>query len=348
MFTWYLCREILKPFMLITAILTALLVAGEMSEILGRVVSGQYSDWAILAIIGYQLPILIPELLPAAFFLAALTSLNRMSEESERIILHAIGQSDSDILKQVLLYTALPALVVMLAFTHWLTPLSEGSLTRYLIEQQNRPLTDIVTPGDFYSLNQRNTTLYAQRSNPSEGTLLSVFMVRVDDDRIAVNTAPSARIETQQQRQYLTLFNGVQRIFSLSPDETEKIDYRQFALYIPSAESSGSNSSRDATSTVALWQSGQQSSRSNAIERTMLACLIPVLAIWAVALTRVKPRKGKVGAIAMGIVLYILFTFGQQTLQTAVEKDQLPLVASPWWYLGVLALVGVVLVRRHR
>jgi len=348
LFTWYLCREILKPFILITAILSALLVAGEMSEILGRVVSGQYSDWAIVAIIGYQIPILIPELLPAAFFLAALTSLNRMSEESERIILHAIGQSDSDILKQVLLYTAMPAMLVMLAFTHWLTPFSQGSLTQYLIEQQNRPLTDIVAPGDFYSLNQRNTTLYAQRSNPSEGTLLSVFMARVEDDSIAVNTAPSARIETQQQRQYLTLFNGAQRVFSLTPGETEKIDYRQFALYIPSVESRGSSAPKDASSSVTLWQSGKQSNRSNAIERSLLACLIPVLAVWAVALTRVKPRKGKVGAVAIGIVLYIVFTFGQQTLQTAVEKGQLPLIASPWWYLCVLALIGVVLVRRHR
>ncbi|MDB2448922.1 LptF/LptG family permease, partial [bacterium] len=218
MFTWYLCREIVKPFALITAILSALLIAGEMSDILGRVVSGQYSDWAILAIIGYQLPILMPELLPAAFFLAALTTLNRMSEESERIVLHAIGQSDTGILKTVLLYAALPATVIMLMFTHWLTPLAEGSLTRYLIAQQNRPLTDIISPGDFFSLNQRNATLYAQRANPSEGTLLSVFMVRIDDDQIAVNTAPSARIETQQQRQYLTLFNGTQRLFALTPN----------------------------------------------------------------------------------------------------------------------------------
>ncbi|MFG1497405.1 LPS export ABC transporter permease LptF [Saccharospirillum sp. HFRX-1] len=347
MFTWYLCREILKPFILITAILSALLIAGEMSEILGRVVSGQYSDWAILAIVGYQLPILIPELLPAAFFLAALTSLNRMSEESERIILHAVGQSDSGILKNVLLFTAVPAMIIMLAFTHWLTPLSESSLTRYLIEQQNRPLTDIVTPGEFFTLNQRNATLYAQRSNPSEGTLLSVFIARVDGDRIAVNTAPSARIETQEQRQYLTLFNGVQRVFALTPGDTEKIDYKQFALYIPSVDNNRASASRDASNTLALWRSGSQSSRSDAIERTLLACLIPVLAVWAVALTRVKPRKGKVGAVALGIVLYIVFTFGQQTLQTGVEKGQLPLIASPWWYLIVLALVGLVWVRRR-
>ncbi|WP_157954338.1 LPS export ABC transporter permease LptF [Saccharospirillum mangrovi] len=347
MFTWYLCREILKPFILITAILSALLVAGEMSDILGRVVSGQYSDWAIVAIIGYQLPILIPELLPAAFFLAALTSLNRMSEESERIVLHAIGQSDSGILVKVIGYTAIPAMVVMLLFTHWLTPLAEGSLTRYIIEQQNRPLTDIVTPGEFFSLNKRETTLYARRSNPAEGTLLSVFMVRVDDGRIAVNTAPSARIENQLQRQYLTLFNGAQRVFSLEPDDTEQINYRQFALYIPSVEADSASASKDAASTSTLWNSSHRSLRSEAINRTLLPALIPVLAVWAVALTRVKPRKGRVGAVALGIVLYILITFGQRTLQTSVEKGQLPLLASPWWYLLFLAGIALLLVRRR-
>ncbi len=346
MFTWYICREIIKPFALITAILMALLIAGEMSETLGRVVSGQYSDWAIVAIIGFQLPILLPELLPAAYFLAALTTLNRLSEDSERTVLHAIGVSDTGILAKVLAYTAMPAMVIMLAFTHIITPMAERGLSDYLFSQQNRPLTDIVAPGEFFSLNQRDATLYARSANPAQESLLNLFVAQVDGDRISVNTAPSARIQLEQQRQYLTLFSGRQTVFSLDPDETERIDYQSYALYIPTADSGSQSNPREAYGSDVLWQNGSQTHRSEVIERTLTAVLILVLAVWAVGLTRVKPRKAKVGAIAMGIILYIVFTFSQQTLQTAVEKGQLPLIASPWWLLIALALLGLVLIRR--
>lgn len=346
MFTWYICREIIKPFALITAILMALLIAGEMSETLGRVVSGQYSDWAIIAIIGFQLPILLPELLPAAYFLAALTTLNRLSEDSERTVLHAIGVSDTGILVKVLAYTALPAMVIMLAFTHIITPMAERGLSDYLFSQQNRPLTDIVSPGEFFSLNQRDATLYARSANPAQESLLNLFVAQVDGDRISVNTAPSARIQVEQQRQYLTLFSGRQTVFSLNPDETERINYQSYALYIPTSESGSQNSPREAFGSQVLWQNGSQTHRSEVIERTLTAVMILVLAVWAVGLTRVKPRKAKVGAIALGIILYIVFTFSLQTLQTAVEKGQLPLIASPWWLLLALALLGLVLIRR--
>ncbi len=346
MFTWYICREIIKPFALITAILMALLIAGEMSETLGRVVSGQYSDWAIVAIIGFQLPILLPELLPAAYFLAALTTLNRLSEDSERTVLHAIGVSDTGILTKVLAYTALPAMVIMLAFTHLVTPMAERGLSDYLFSQQNRPLTDIVSPGEFFSLNQRDATLYARSSNPAQESLLNLFVAQVDGERISVNTAPSARIQLEDQRQYLTLFSGRQTVFSLDPDETERINYQSYALYIPTDEAGSRSSPREAIGSDVLWQTGSQTNRSEVIERTLTAGMILVLAVWAVSLTRVKPRKAKVGAIAFGIILYIVFTFSLDTLQTAVEKGQLPLIASPWWLLIVLAALGLVVIRR--
>lgn len=346
MFTWYICREIIKPFVLITAILMALLIAGEMSETLGRVVSGQYSDWAIVAIIGFQLPILLPELLPAAYFLAALTTLNRLSEDSERTVLHAIGVSDTGIMTRILAYTALPAVILMLAFTHIFSPMAERGLSDYLFSQQNRPLTDIVTPGEFFSLSQRDATLYARSANTEQESLQQLFVVQIDGDRISVNTAPSARIQVEQQRQYLTLFSGRQRVFNLDPDETERIAYSSYALYIPAPQSEDRGGPRESYGSEALWSSDNQANRSEVIERSLTPLLILVLAIWAIALTRVKPRKAKVGAIALGIILYILFTFGMQTLQTAVQKGQIPLVASPWWLLIGLAIVGILLIRR--
>lgn len=347
MFTWYLCRETLKPFLLITLILMALLIAGELSDTLARVVSGQYSDWAILAIIGFQLPILAPELLPASYFLAALTTLNRLSQDSERTVLHAIGVSDTDILKKLLLYTALPATLLMLLFTHGFAPMAERNLANYLLSQQNRPLTEIVQAGEFFSLQQRDATLYARSANPADESLRNLFVVRIDDGQIVVNTAPVARIESLQQRQYLSLYDGQQTSFELDSAESDRLLYGRYALYIPYEESQFTSNRREARPTPELWRSGNTSNQSEVFKRTLPALMILVLCTWAVGLTRVKPRQAKIGAIALGIVLYIIFTFSLQTLQTAVNKGQIPVWSSPWWFVILLFLAGWYLTQRR-
>lgn len=343
MFTWYLCRETLKPFILITAILSALFIADELSDTFAKVVTGQYSDWAIAVVLGYQLPILVPELLPAAYFLATLISLNRMSQESERTVFQAIGINDASILRRLLLYTALPAMLVMLAFNHHITPNSEQRLGNFVAEQQNRPLTELVQPGEFFSLAERNATLFATGADNASQTLLNIFMARSDDGRITINNADTASVETLTERQYLTLRQGSQQTFALTPSETTTIDYDSYALYIPQSETQYQPHRAEAKPTIDLWDSTLQREQSEIVFRTLQALLIPVLCIWAVALTRVKPRQARVGAMASGIVLYVLFNFAFRAAQAAVAKGQLPLIASAWWLHLALALVGLYL-----
>lgn len=349
LFTWYLCRETLKPFLLITVILAALFVAEELSDTFAKVVTGQYSDWAIAVVLGYQLPILIPELLPAAYFLAALISLNRMSQDSERTVFQAIGINDASILRRLLLYTALPATLVMLAFGHYLTPKSAQGLGNFVADQQNRPLTELVQPGEFFSLSERSATLFAKGANNANQTLLNTFMARNEDGQITINNAATAQVETTGQRQYLTLKNGNQKTFSLEPSETTIIDYESYALYIPQSEATYQPNRADAKTSPEMWQSTVRREQSEIIFRTLQALLIPVLCVWAVALTRVKPRQARVGAMAFGIVLYVLFNFGFRTAQAAVAKGQLPLIASAWWLHVLMVAVGLYLMwKPHR
>lgn len=345
MITRYLCRETLKPFALITLILTVLFIAEELSGVLAKAISGQYSDWAIAVILGYQLPIMLPELLPPAYFLALLIALNRMSQESERTVLMAIGINDGFIFRRLLLYTAIPVTLLMLAFSHVWTPGAQRGLAEFIMKQQNRPLTELVQAGEFFTLTERQATLYARQSDTDTESLLTVFMARSDEDRITVNTADRARIVVEGNRQYLSLQEGQQHVFSLAPAETTHIDYDGYNLYIPYSETTNSIGRLEARSSTVLWQ-GKTKAQSEVLYRTYQALMIPVLCLWAVALTRVKPRKARVGALAFGIVLYLLFNFGYRTIQAAVAEAQIPMAASPWWlHLGLL-LIGAFLLRK--
>ncbi|GGX60475.1 LPS export ABC transporter permease LptF [Saccharospirillum salsuginis] len=345
MITRYLCRETLKPFALITLILTVLFIAEELSNVLAKAISGQYSDWAIAVILGYQLPIMLPELLPAAYFLALLIAMNRMSQESERTVLMAIGINDASLFRRLFVFTAVPVTLLLLGFSHLGAPMAEKGLAQFILQQQNRPLTELVQAGEFFTLSERQATLYARSADTGRESLLTVFMARTEDDRITINTADRARIQVENDRQYLSLQDGQQQVFSLAPSNTTRIDYERYNLYIPQSEEEFSTDRLETRSTAELWQ-GEVKSKSEVVYRTLQGLMIPVLCIWAVALTRVKPRKARVGALAFGIVLYILFNFGYRTAQAAVAKGQIPLEASPWWLHLGLFLVGVYLLRK--
>lgn len=346
MITRYLCRETLKPFTLITLILTVLFIADELSRVLAKAISGQYSDWAIAVILAYQLPILLPELLPAAYFLALLIAMNRMSQESERTVFMAIGINDTAIFNRLFWLTALPVTLLSLGFSHYWAPSAENRLANFIIQQQNRPLTELVQAGEFFSLTERQATLYAREADNNREALVTVFMARTEEDRITVNTAERARIELNDDRQYLSLQTGQQQVFSLQPSDTTRIDYDRYNLYIPASETEYTTDRIESMSSRDLWQ-GDQKRQSEVIYRTLQSLMIPVLCIWAVALTRVKPRQARVGALAFGIVLYVLFNFGYRTAQAAVAKSQIPLEASPWWLHLGLFLIGAYLLRRQ-
>jgi lipopolysaccharide export LptBFGC system permease protein LptF len=226
--------------------------------------------------------------------------------------------------------------------------MAERGMANFLLSQQNRPLTEIVQAGEFFSLQQRDATLYARSANPADESLRNLFVVRIDDDQMIVNTAPIARIESIDQRQYLTLYEGLQQRFELNSAEGDRTSYQRYALHIPYEESDFSTNRREARTTQDLWQSGGSANRSEVFERTLPAVMILVLCAWAVGLTRVKPRQAKVGAVALGIVLYIVFSFSLDTLQTAVDKGQIPVWASPWWFVALLFGAGVYLTQRRK
>lgn len=343
----YLFTEVMKPFFFMTIVLLVLLIATEISDTLTKILTGQFSDNAIWVVIGYQVPILLKEILPASFFLACLTSLHRLSQDSERAVTQAIGISDGVILKRLLISAALPVMLLQLGLNHFITPLSQEKLEAFVAEQKSRPITDIIDANSFYSIRALNATFYAGNSSPQDESLSDVFTIQKNDDRFNIISAEKVKTESLDTTQEFQFKSGQQTQFqfgTLSDYDTQR--FGSLTLRIQDDYQAKPWQRRNAIITSELVKSDKRGDQLDVINRFATALYIPLFCLWAVALTRFKPRQARVGAMAFGIVLYVMSSFIYRTLSGAVSKADISLAFAPWWFLVVLAIIAILMMRR--
>lgn len=344
----YLNKDILLASVFITAALLVLLITTELSETLTKTLTGEYSSNAIWIIIGFQILILMPEIIPAAYFLAALTTLHRMSQDSERVVYHAIGISDVDITGQLLKSTAIPVMIVMIALLNTISPYANEHLISYIEAQKNRPITNIILPKSFNSLSANGITLYADDSDNASGELLDVFAVIPEKGSMTVILSEAASTLVTEGNQFLHFQDGEQRQFSFNGDNASMVEnFSDLSILIDQGNSSRQKKDSISMQSMELLNSAKRPDKIELITRLSTPLYIPVFCILAVLLTRFKPRSAKAGAMALGIALYIAINFSYRTINSAFIKSDIPLIFAPWWFLVLSGGIALLILRKR-
>ncbi|MBU2863011.1 LPS export ABC transporter permease LptF [Reinekea forsetii] len=344
----YIFTETLKPFLFITLVLVALLTTAELSDTVQQVIAGLFEQQAIYKVIGLTIPVLLPELLPPAYLLALLISQNRFSQDSERTVFNAAGISDSKLAQRLLITTALPLTLVMWVLTLYITPTFALKFEQYAIDQKNRPITDLVEPGDFFSLPNNMGTLYASGSFPELGKLLDIYLIQHEENNTTIINAKTLKISQAEagNTQYLQFENG--QLYQKNNSGGSDYSFDSYSIGIPLAIDTYTNNKLSTMSTANLSKKTSQWHLSEVLWRIFYPLTIPVLCIWGVGLTKVKPRQAKIGAIALGIALYVLYSYVFKTINASVAYSKIPLWAHGWWLHCIAIASGWFLFLRQK
>ena len=84
--------------------------------------------------------------------------------------------------------------------------------------------------------------------------------------------------------------------------------------------------------------------KTEAQQRVFYPLTILVFAVWAVTLTRYKPRSGKNAAVLPAVIIYVLYMYLMRTVNINVRNETFPLWANYWW-LHILAILTAFLFR---
>lgn len=160
-----------------------------------------------LAVTSLTIPSLIMIIAPIALFIAILYSLNRLSTDSELIVMSASGLSPGRLLRPFATLTALTMLLVG-TMSFYLSPWSFRELRVIITQVRADFLTRVVREGAFTTLEDGFVFHYRERG--SAGELLGVFMQdRRDPLHVATYLAEKGQTLSVGDSSFLILDKGI-------------------------------------------------------------------------------------------------------------------------------------------
>ena len=174
---WYVFRTTMVAFLITLVTLTVVIWFTQAMRDFDLITSQRQTLFVFMGITGMIIPLLVMMLAPIAFVMAAAHTLNKLSSDSEIIVMNAAGMSPWRLLAPFISAACVVSLLVAV-IAAYVSPLSLRKLRDWAAQVRADILTNIVQPGRFTTVSG-NLTFHIADRRP-DGLLEGIF---VDDGR---------------------------------------------------------------------------------------------------------------------------------------------------------------------
>jgi lipopolysaccharide export system permease protein len=330
----------------VTLVLVLILLTNEGARVLSRAADNQYPHDVVFALIGLGGLQHLPILVPIGLLLGMVMAFGRLYHDSEMTAALACGVGMARIYAPVISVG-----IVVAGLLAWLS-LSVGpaSMARVLAlrsEAVHAGQLAPVPPGRFVSFGAGRTVVYAQNALP-DGTLENVFVERDRGGRIEVALARSARhvVAADGQNLSITLFDGEQ--YEGVPGSAQyriiqKFGQLMIPVRVPALRDAVAD--LDAAPTRELIGATTLDRQAQLQWRIALPVMCLVLAVLAVPISHLPPRRGRLSRVWLAVLLFILYFNLLSIGRVWIEHGTLPAAAGLWW-THVVVVVTVLLIKQ--
>jgi len=206
----YIFRTTFSAFLIVLVSLTAVIWVTQALRDVDLMTSQGQTILVFIGITGLIIPLLILVIAPIALLIAVAHVLNKLSTDSEIIVMNASGMSPWVLFRAFITVAVVVSLMVA-AISAYFAPKGLRMLRDWLTEVHANVVTTIVQPGRFTQLESRVTLHIRERA--TNGQLLGIFLddQRNPKERITV-LAESGEVVDNDKGTFLVLQKGqVQR-----------------------------------------------------------------------------------------------------------------------------------------
>ena len=248
----YIFRSTLGAFLLVLISLTATIWITQALRDVDLMTNRGQTILVFVGITSLIVPLLILVIAPIAMVISVGHVLNKLSTNSELIVMNAAGMSPWRLFKPFLA-TALVVAVVVGLLSAWGAPKSMRLLRDWATEVRADLVTNIVQPGRFMGL-ERGMTFHIRERRPN-GQLMGIFVDdRTNPEQQATFLAEEGEIIKSEQGTFLLLKNGtVQRKEKNQRDPTIVI-YDRYAFDLSRLSSSSGAARNMSTRERYIWE----------------------------------------------------------------------------------------------
>lgn len=323
----YLSRQVLGTTTAVALVLTVILMSGRIIKYFGMAADGRMDVSLLTAVLVYRLPGFLELIVPLGMFIAIMLVFGRLYMDNEMTVLSASGVSRA----QIAAHLAWPVMLItaLVAFTSaHVTPSGNAESERLFAQQAERNTFDLVKPGRFQHIGDR--MLYAERLSEDRRQLLGVHLFEQRPDgngtpREIMVQAQSGRRIVDAGEAYLVLENGVRHDLVAGDPVRREIRFDHYRVLLPQPVALEKPVKIRSYSTPEIWAQRYDNpeARGEWIWRLSMPALVPVVALLALALSRVNPRQGRYLKLFPAILLYLSYVVAIAAVRNYVEKGKL-------------------------
>jgi lipopolysaccharide export system permease protein len=247
----YIFRTTLGAFLTISVSLTALIWMTQALREIDLVTNQGQSVLTFASITGLLLPLLFMFIAPIGLFIAVTHTLNKLSADSEIIVMSAAGMTPWQMFRSFVVVAGVVSLM-MVVLTTYLSPKGLRTLRDRVVEVRANLVGTIVQPGRFVSV-ESAVTFHIRARSPS-GQLLGVFMDdrRNPAERVTI-IADSGSVLENDTGTFLVLRTGTIQRYEMANREPSTVVFDRYAIDL-SRFSGGQTKVRYSLRERYLWQ----------------------------------------------------------------------------------------------
>lgn len=247
----YIFRTTVGAFLTVTISLTALIWMTQALRDFDLMTSQGQSVLVFVGITGMIIPLLLLVIVPIALFISIVHTLNKLSADSEIIVMNAAGMAPRQLFKAFLPAVLLISVLVAV-LSSYLAPKGLRVLRDWITEVRANLVSNIVQPGRFIEVESGVTFHIRARAN--NGQLLGVFM---DDQRNASQRitilADTGEVLENDSGTFLILRAGTVQRSGNTGSDPNIVSFDRYALDL-SVFSSGAQTVKYSIRERYLWQ----------------------------------------------------------------------------------------------
>ncbi len=293
----------------VTFVIISIFLVTRVMGFLSQAAEGLIPVGGVLTLVTLKMISYLDVMLPLMSYIALIMVLNRWYSDQEMAVLASAGLGIFHFLRPLsMLVFILGGLVTFFSF--YLTPLSLAQ--GYSLEQQYRQSNEVsgVITGRFVETKGKKGVYFVEDYNRESGNYENVFAYSKSFEREGVVVAKTAyRTEDERtQDQFLVLVNGSRYEGVPGSPDYRVVDFEKYALRIEPKNQTKLSLPVRARSNSELRNSNDSKLKSEWYWRIAKVFTLPILALFALALSHVDSRRGKSSGMVLAFLVYLTYT----------------------------------------
>ncbi len=341
-------KETLWTSSAVTLVMLSIFLVVRLVGFLRDAADGDVPVESILILLLLKLVTYVDVILPLMMFVAVLMVLNRWSRDNELAVILASGIGLTNFLKPIVVLVLIIGGLAAL-FSFYVSPLS----VRYAeeIEEEFKTRSDItgIVPGIFMETRSGNGVYFVEKLNQATEIYDNVFAYSTTAegaDGVVVAKQAFQRTDSRTHDQFLVLKDGTRYEGTPGEKEYKIVEFETYAIRIELGIPPAPSIPVKGFKTRNLIKSDDHRLKTELVWRFSKPLVVPVLMLFAVALSKVNVRRNRLPNMLIAFFIYFSYTNLASFAVALMKKGTVQTSWLLWLIHGLFFLAAVYMFYR--